>query len=146
MELMEREKRQNMKRKRYYIILSIRTKFNRTLNSNESCCCCCTHKTKLALAKWKYIYPSSNISGLGCPISAFKLLPNEFGSFPPFSQYETGAGEASTWQFNCTSDPSGAPNSWLGALTDGEKCTERETRFETAGGTSFDAMNEIQKI
>lgn len=65
-------------------------------------------------------YPSSSISGLGCPISALlKLFPNALGNFPPFNQYETGAGDASTWQFNDTSDPSGAPNNWLGARTEG---------------------------
>lgn len=57
----------------------------------------------------------------------------------------TGAGEASTWQFNCTSDPRGAPNNWLGARTEGAKCTLNDTRFETAGGTSFDAWNNTIK-
>lgn len=77
-----------------------------------------SNKTTVAVAMVNY--PSSNISGLGCPISALlKLFPNALDSFPPFSQYETGAGEASTWQFSCTSDPNGAPNNWLGARTDG---------------------------
>lgn len=67
-----------------------------------------------------YIYPSSNISGRGCPTSALFIFPEKpGGKRPPFNQYETGAGDASTWQFNWTSEPNGAPSNWLGARTDG---------------------------
>lgn len=58
------------------------------------------------------------------------------GTRPPFSQYDTGAGDASTWHSSETSDPSGAPRSWLGARTDG--ATVNNVRnFSTSGEHAF---------
>jgi len=66
-------------------------------------------------------HPSRSISGRGWPDSV--LMPPMkplSGIRPPFNQYETGAGDASTWHSSATSDPNGAPNNCDGALTVGE--------------------------
>lgn len=65
-------------------------------------------------------HPSSSISGRwfppeSLPIPTYPLI----GTLPPFSQYETGDGHASTWHSSATSEPNGAPSSCDGALTVG---------------------------
>lgn len=80
-------------------------------------------------------HPSNSISGRGCPTScplptppmpAIKPLG---GTRPPFNQYETGVGDASTWHSNCTSEPNGAPNNWLGARTEGATIQREKKMF-----------------
>lgn len=77
-------------------------------------------RIKIRKEKKNKTYPSNSISGLGWPVSEFALPANPLGGIrPPFNQYETGAGDASTWHSNWTSDPRGAPSNCDGARTDG---------------------------
>lgn len=75
-------------------------------------------------------YPSRSISGRGWPDSVLAppIKPLS-GIRPPFNQYETGAGDASTWHSSATSDPNGAPNNCDGALTVGETIKKELERF-----------------
>lgn len=77
--------------------------------------------TKCSIATHQWTHPSNSISGLGCPSTVLPTPPiKPFGGIrPPFSQYETGDGDASTWHSSWTSEPSGAPSNWLGARTVG---------------------------
>ena len=78
----------------------------------------------------KMPHPSRSISGRGWPDSVLTppMKPLS-GIRPPFNQYETGAGDASTWHSSATSDPNGAPNNCDGALTVGETIKKELGRF-----------------
>lgn len=72
-------------------------------------------------------HPSNSISGPGEPDSRLdvEMLAKPFEVRAPFSQYETGDGDASTWHSSCTSEPSGVPSSWLGARTMGATVNDK---------------------